>query len=194
MRLVKERLSAAAVIRTTIRSGKHPRTAGLRPDRSPPASWITGADSPVIADSSHRSDSLNDLAVARNYLACTINDRYNIAGLEVGMARHSSIESLLIRRWAARRIRRRVPAVNDFGLRPSARFGQAGPVAKLANKTVRNSQTSSAMAQVIGTRLAECPNAAWITNSRVKTAPSSTTNITGVFPLGYPDAASQRPA
>ncbi len=55
----------SAVIRTTIRSDSTlvpPVTA----ERSPPDSRITGADSPVIADSSTLRDALDDLAVGRD--------------------------------------------------------------------------------------------------------------------------------
>ena len=44
-------LPALAVIRTIIRS-ESTRVPPVTPDRSPPASRITGADSPVMADSS----------------------------------------------------------------------------------------------------------------------------------------------
>src|SRR5258708_2314387 len=57
----------AAVMRTTMRS-ERTRVPPVTPERSPPASRITGADSPVIAASSTR-DALDNLAVARDHLA-----------------------------------------------------------------------------------------------------------------------------
>ena len=57
-----------AVIRTTIWSDST-RVPPVTADRSPPDSRMTGADSPVIADSSTDGDALDDLAVARDHLA-----------------------------------------------------------------------------------------------------------------------------
>ena len=61
-------LPALAVIRTTMRSDRT-RVPPVTPERSPPASRMTGADSPVMADSSTEATPFDDLAVAGDDLA-----------------------------------------------------------------------------------------------------------------------------
>ena len=58
----------SAVTRTTSQSDTS-RVPPVTAERSPPASRITGADSPVIADSSTRGDALDHLAVGRDQVA-----------------------------------------------------------------------------------------------------------------------------
>ena len=70
-----------AVIRTTIRS-ESTRVPPVTADRSPPASRITGADSPVIADSSTLAMPSIDVAVAGDQVAGLAHDA--VVDLEVG--------------------------------------------------------------------------------------------------------------
>ncbi len=58
------------------------RVPPVTPERSPPASRTTGADSPVMADSSTRGDPCDDLAVGRDDLPGVDDDE--VAFLEVG--------------------------------------------------------------------------------------------------------------
>ena len=50
-------------------------------ERSPPASRITGADSPVIADLIDRGDAFDDLAVAGHHVAGL--DEHDVAEPEI---------------------------------------------------------------------------------------------------------------
>ncbi len=71
----------AAVMRTLIQSDST-RVPPVTAERSPPDSRITGADSPVIADSSTEAMPSHDLAVARDQFAGFDEDE--VAGLELG--------------------------------------------------------------------------------------------------------------
>ena len=79
-------------------------------DRSPPASRITGADSPVIADSSTEPDALDHLAVGRDDLARL--DDHHVPPLELGRGNLAAVLKARERRRARRpqRVRLRLAA------------------------------------------------------------------------------------
>ena len=110
---------AAAVIRTTMRS-ESTMVPPVTPERSPPASRITGADSPVIADSSTEAmPSMISPSPGMIWPASTTTR-------SPGFSRIEEISSMLslapqtIRRCVAPRTAQR------FGLRLAARLGQRG--------------------------------------------------------------------
>ena len=129
---VEERLARSAVIRTTMRSDSTlvpPVTA----ERSPPDSRITGADSPVIADSSTDAMPFDDLAVGRDQVA-------GLAHHDVALAQLGRGDELLGCRRADSAclgVGALLRSVSACALpRPSATAS-----AKLANSTVNQSQT-----------------------------------------------------
>jgi hypothetical protein len=151
----------SAVMRTMMRSDSTvvpPVTA----ERSPPASRITGADSPVIADSStdarpsviSPSEGMTspDSQTTRSPWASTAAATRSSA--PPGKRRRASVSERILR------------SVSAWALpRPSATAS-----AKLANKTVRASQAVTDQANTPG----------WAIDSvSVTTVPISTTNITG---------------
>ena len=143
-----------AVMRTTIRSDST-SVPPVTPERSPPASRITGADSPVIADSS--TEAMPSMISPSPGMICPVNTTTVSPGRKVRRGDLLDLRFPLAGRRNAgvsRRVRRRDSA---WALpRSSARA-----VAKLAKSTVRNSQTSSAMKYVMATWLEEPPSAAW---------------------------------
>jgi hypothetical protein len=153
----------SAVMRITIRSDSTlvpPVTA----DRSPPASRITGADSPVIADSSTEatpsvispSDGIRSPASQT-----TRSPRMSSAAAILSSPGPSATRRLA---WVSERILRNVSA---WALpRPSATAS-----AKLANSTVRASHAVTDQAKTLG----------WAADSAsVTTVPIRTTNMTGL--------------
>ena len=108
-------------------------------ERSPPASRMTGADSPVTADFVDHGDAFDDLAVGRNEVAGL--DQHDVADVEL-IRRHVLVghlddaghrEALGHRRRCACRARSSACALP----RPSATAS-----AKLANSTVNHSQAA----------------------------------------------------
>jgi hypothetical protein len=148
-------------MRTTIRSERTfvpPVTA----ERSPPDSLMTGADSPVIADSSIEaipstispSEGIRSLASQTTRSSFSNDAAATRSSLPFGRRRRASVSA---------RIRLRVSA---WALpRPSAIAS-----AKLANATVRKSQMVMLQVKVLGCAIA---------SKSTTTAPISTTNITG---------------
>ena len=154
---------ASAVMRTTIRSESTvvpPVTA----ERSPPDSRMTGADSPVMADSSTEATPSMISPSEGMWSPASHTTRSPLASAAAGTS--SSVPSGSRRRaMVSERILRRASACALP--RPSAMAS-----AKLAKSTVRNSQT-------VIDQLKMPP---WAMDSmRVMTEPISTTNMTGFF-------------
>ncbi len=152
---------AFAVIRTTIRS-ESTRVPPVTADRSPPASRITGADSPVIADSSTLAmPSITSPSLGIRSPASHTTRSSTLSSAE-GTSR--SPPSTISRAFVSWRLRRKAAA---WALpRPSATAS-----ARLAKMTVAHSHTTISQAKVEG----------WTTASTVDSAaPTSTTNITGL--------------
>ena len=105
-------------------------------ERSPPASRITGADSPVIADSSTEPTPSIDLAVGGDHLAGVDDD--DVAALQLG--RRHVLERAVRRRRCATVVVRVARSAFACALpRPSAIAS-----AKFANSTVSQSQNAIA--------------------------------------------------
>ena len=113
-------------------------------ERSPPDSRMTGADSPVIADSSTLRDALDHVAVAGDHLAGRDDD--HVADLE-RRARHVLERAVRRRRCAivSERVARSVAACALP--RPSAIAS-----AKFANSTVNHSHTAISPAKTFSRR------------------------------------------
>ena len=128
-----------AVTRTTIWS-ERTRVPPVTAERSPPDSRITGADSPVMADSSTRRDALDHVAVGRDHLASGDDD--DVAERELD-ARH-----LLERAVAG-------ASLGDGGPRGSCGASSACALpapsatasAKFAKSTVNHSQAATSPAK-----------------------------------------------
>ncbi len=151
----------SAVMRITIRSERTfvpPVTA----ERSPPDSRITGADSPVMADSSTEatpstispSEGIRSPASQTTRSPLASPEAATRSSRPSGSSRRASVSD---------RMRRRVSA---WALpRPSAMAS-----AKLAKITVKNSHTVMDQAKRVGLEIA---------SMKVTTVPTSTTNMTG---------------
>ncbi len=148
-------------MRTTIRS-ESTLVPPVTAERSPPDSRMTGADSPVMADSSTEAmPSMISPSEGMRSLASqtTVSPLFSSAA-----GTSSSVPSALSRRASvSERILRRVSACALP--RPSAIAS-----AKLAKITVRKSQTVMDQVKVDGWAIA---------STKVTTVPTSTTNITG---------------
>ena len=127
---------APAVIRTTIWS-ESTRVPPVTPDRSPPASRITGADSPVIADSSTEAI---PLMISPSPGMTSPPSTITVSPSFRSVEEISSTAPALPRRRAT--VWRRVRRSDSAWALPRA---SASAVAKFANRTVSHSQTSSAM-------------------------------------------------
>ena len=151
----------SAVMRITMRS-ERTRVPPVTAERSPPDSRMTGADSPVMADSSTEAtpSMISPSEGIRSPASATT--RSPLASAEA--ATRSSVPSGSRRRASvSARMRRRVSA---WALpRPSAMAS-----AKLAKMTVRNSQAVIDQANRVGLAMA---------SMKVITVPTSTTNMTG---------------
>ena len=155
---------------TTIRS-ESTRVPPVTADRSPPDSRMTGADSPVMADSSTLAmpsmtspspgmvcpASTTTMSPCRNSGAGTDSTRPGCTGSPgCQPVRRSATVSVLARRSAA---------ACAFP-RPSATAS-----ARLAARTVSHNHTTISQANTLGSAIA---------STVVKTAPTSTMNITGL--------------
>ena len=154
----------SAVIRTTMRSDRTfvpPVTA----ERSPPDSRITGADSPVIADSS--TDATPSMISPSDGIASPASQttRSPLCEVRSGYPLFGAVRE----------------KTTSFGLRLASCAGcRPGPClgpsaiasAKLANATVRNSQMVIDQVKIPGWAIA---------SMRVTTLPMRTTNMTGFF-------------
>ena len=150
------------VTRTTIRS-ERTRVPPVTAERSPPDSRITGADSPVIADSSTLAiPSITSPSAGISSPAATTTTSPSARPLE---GTSSSVPSAR-RRWASVSARVRRSASACALPRPSAIAS-----ARFANRTVNQSQAAISQAKTLGSATA-------ITVT--STLPSSTTNITGL--------------
>ena len=163
-------LPGSAVISTTIRSDRTlvPPVTALR---SPPASRITGADSPVIADSS--TDAMPSMTVPSPGIGSpaatttTSPGCSSPAGFWLPSRSRASVSVRIARRAAAWALPR-----------PSASAS-----AKLANSTVSHSQKVTVKVNHQGSSPppSGAPPNAWISQATVvMAAPISTTNITGL--------------
>src|SRR5713226_8899578 len=135
------------------------RVPPVTPERSPPASRITGADSPVIADSS--TDAIPWITSPSLGITCPAVMTTRSPGLR-SVDRTSSTTSPALRRYAG--VSLRVLRSESAWALPRA---SASAVAKFANSTVSQSQKSSAMKYVIGTWLAEVLTRACMMKSSV---------------------------
>ena len=153
------------VMRTLIRS-ESTRVPPVTAERSPPASRITGADSPVIADSStEATPSMTSPSPGTNSPAATITtsparscELGIVSVVPLGMSRLASVSERAFR------------SVSACALpRPSAMAS-----AKFANSTVNQSQSVICRLKA---KLCLSRNRSNV----VTTLPTSTTNITGFF-------------
>jgi hypothetical protein len=159
-----------AVIRTTMRSDRT-RVPPVTAERSPPASRITGADSPVIADSSMLAmPSTTSPSLGMTSPATTTTS----SPTSSCVPGTSSVEPSARRRLAivSERVRRKVSA---WALpRPSATAS-----AKLAKSTVNQRNTATSAAKTFWFALDVLRSVK--NRIVVSTLPTSTTNITGFF-------------
>ena len=151
----------SAVMRTTMRSDSTlvpPVTA----ERSPPDSRMTGADSPVMADSS--TEAMPSMISPSEGMRSLASQTTRSPLFSSAAGTSSSVPSALSRRASvSERILRSVSA---WALpRPSAMAS-----AKLAKITVRNSQIVMDQVKIAGWAIA---------SMKVTTEPTSTTNMTG---------------
>ncbi len=163
----------SAVIRTTIWSDRTvvpPVTAV----RSPPDSRITGADSPVMADSSTDATPsttspspgiVSPAVTTTRSPTCSCDDATSTVGSEARPDPYASWSAVpwtlraVVVRWVARRL--------DAWARPRL---SATASARVANSTVIHSQTAITHANTLGSTTA---------STVVSAAPTSTTNMTG---------------
>ncbi len=140
------------------------RVPPVTAERSPPDSRMTGADSPVMADSS--TEATPSMISPSDGMASPASHTTRSPLVNVEAATRSSVPSGRSRRASvSERILRRVSA---WALpRPSAMAS-----AKLAKATVRNSQTVMDQVKMPGWAMASI---------KVMTLPTRTTNMTGFF-------------
>ena len=170
MRSIKV-LPGSAVMRMTSQSETTKRAAGDGRLRSPPASRMTGADSPVIADSLtlatpstiSPSDGIRSLASTSTRLPA----RRSEAGVGLKSARSFGLTSSFA--IVSVRARRRLSA--RARPRPSATAS-----AKVANSTVSHSQAAMASGNAAGVRFTSASTPMKV----VSTATISVTKITGL--------------
>src|SRR3954470_23543472 len=170
-----------AVMRTTIRSESTfvpPVTA----ERSPPLSRMTGADSPVIADSSTEAmPSMTSPSPGMSPFASTTTrspffsrEAGIISSFAMGMTSSGGGQVRTLRAMVSFCIRRSVSAC-AFP-RPSATAS-----AKLAKITVNQSQMETASVNQRGAALGEGAKTSRSQTAGARTLPISTTNMTGFF-------------
>ena len=159
-----------AVISTTIRSDRT-RVPPVTLERSPPDSRMTGADSPVIADSSTEampSTTVPSPGITSPAWTITVSPRCNC---EAATARPSTSRAVV----SARMARSEAACARP---RPSASAS-----ARLANTTVSHSQTVTVNVNHEGSfpPPSGWPPNSWISHAIVViSAPTSTTNMTGL--------------
>ena len=131
-----------AVIVTTMRSDIT-LVPPVTEQRSPPDSRMTGADSPVMADSSTLAIALDDVAVAGDHLAG--DDHDPVAREQLG--RRDVLGGTGLRRGGERSCR----SWRRAGWRPApCPRPSATASARLANTTVSQSQTTTDQAKALG--------------------------------------------
>ncbi len=158
------------VISTTMRS-ESTRVPPVTALRSPPDSRMTGADSPVMADSS--TEAIPSMTVPSPGISSPAATSTMSPLTSSEAERSVPSASLAIVSW---RVARRVSACARP--RPSANAS-----ARLANATVSHSQTEMVSVYQPGSwpPPSDAPPKAWITQlTVVMSAPSSTTNMTGL--------------
>src|SRR5580704_3149976 len=153
------------VMRTLITS-ESTRVPPVTADRSPPASRITGADSPVIADSStEATPSMTSPSPGTSSLALTIT---------TSPERSFALGTVSVVPFASKRL----ATVSDLALRRVSACALPRPSAmasaKFANSTVNQSQSVICR---LNAKLCFSRN----NSSVVTTLPTSTTNMTGFF-------------
>ncbi len=158
------------VTSTTIRS-ESTRVPPVTALRSPPDSRITGADSPVIADSS--TEAMPSITVPSPGMTSPASTTATSPGRnsEAGTSRPSRRRAMVSVRIARRASACALP-------RPSASAS-----ARLANTTVSQSQIATVNVNQAGSSPppSGSPPNAWISQPMVViTAPTSTTNMTGL--------------
>ena len=165
-------LPAPAVMRTTMKSDRT-RVPPVTPERSPPASRTTGADSPVMADSSTE---------ATPSIISPSPGMISPASTKTLSPSFNSVDAVFSREPSGRT---RTAGVSWRVLRSVSAWAlpraSARASAKLANNTVSSNQTSRAIkypsvaAVEVGSRIL-------ITVATIDSiVPISTTNITGFF-------------
>ena len=155
----------SAVIRITIRS-ESTLVPPVTAERSPPDSRMTGADSPVMADSSTEampstispSEGMRSLASQTTMSPLFSSAAGNSSSVPSARSRRASVSE---------RIRRSVSAC-------ALPLPSAIASAKLAKTTVKNSQTVMDQVKSDGCAMA---------SRKVTTVPTRTTNITGITDL-----------
>ena len=158
------------VISTTIRSESTP-VPPVTAERSPPASRMTGADSPVIADSSTEAMPSTTVPSPGISSPATTTTRSPFTSSAAGRSDPSSRCAIVSVRMARR-------AAACARPRPSAKAS-----ARFANTTVSHSQTATVKVNQAGSSPPprDCPPNSWMNQATVvMTAPISTTNITGL--------------
>ncbi len=157
-----------AVMRTTITS-LSTRVPPVTAERSPPASRITGADSPVMADSS--TDATPSITSPSPGIICPATTRTLSPTRKCELA-ISSTSPFAFSLYAV---------VSDLARRSASACALPRPsamaVAKLANSTVNHSHS------VICRLKPKCPWCGTNSSTVVTTEPTSTTNITGFFAI-----------
>ena len=160
-------LPGSAVTRTLMRSDRT-RVPPVTALRSPPASRMTGADSPVMADSSTVAAPSTISPSAGMISPAATMTRSPWRSFSAGI---SAIEPSLWRRWATVRVRV-LRSSSAWALpRPSAMAS-----AKLAKRTVNQSQTAIWRPKPIGS-----PGDRTSDPIVVSKAPTSVTKMTGFF-------------
>ena len=164
--ILSRKVSPGFEVMRTLITSESTRVPPVTAERSPPASRITGADSPVIADSStEATPSMISPSPGTSSVAATITTsperRFALGTVSVvpfGSKRRASVSDLALR------------SVSACALpRPSAMAS-----AKFANSTVNQSHS---VIWRLNAKLCLPRN----NNTVVTTAPTSTTNMTGFF-------------
>ena len=163
------KLSPGSAVTRTLISSERTVVPPVTAERSPPASRMTGADSPVMADSFTRRRPFDDLAVGGDQFVGGDDEHIAFAqrfgrNMSESMPSGMSLWPMVLVRLLRRASAWALP-------RPSAMAS-----AKLANSTVNHSQ----MAICSTKRTVACSLVKNI-STVVTTAPTSVTNITGFF-------------
>src|SRR5712692_4738223 len=169
-----------ALICTTIQS-ESTRVPPVTALRSPPLSRMTGADSPVIADSSTEATPSTTSPSPGITSPASTSTRSPLRSSGAATSCTAPERSRLVRRLAIVVVRAR-RSVSAWALpRPSAIAS-----AKLAKTTVNHNQAATASTKIVSATSWSCVNVlVGVVNSRrtnsmvVTTLPTSTTNITG---------------
>ena len=160
---------AWAVMRTTIRS-ESTMVPPVTPERSPPASRMTGADSPVIADSS--TDAIPSMTSPSPGMIWFASTTTRSPTSERG--RRRLLDRAVLLQPVCRRVAPR--AAERLGLRLAARLGERG---REVGEQDRRPEPQIERDQVRDGRLPALPQQRGDGEDAVRTAPISTQNMTG---------------